>query len=280
MQYSMLRLFLTKRDFGPVIETTGDFIDQSRKEYLIECFSEKIEFTGRSDAKYVYAYVGTEGDVILGRIGRKRTGTETLGPETAFSEEATESWHAANILVDVSGESEGQKVAFEEAAGVGTPLPVLNGLIAHINEFNFRAKWYIDANTMTDSTEFWATVEENRGRISSLTMTFIAPNIFKSSDETSKALKELHGENGAQSTTIKIENRDKNLDPDSDRIRDHVEYIRKGGGSFQMRSGKKMLYNSNKMPRRVVIEEEELRFDISTENQNIWSKLKGKIFKK
>lgn len=277
MQYSMLRFFLSQREVGPIIEAAQDYEDLSRQDYLKQCFSKQIRFSNNRGAQFVYAYVGTVDSIILGRVGRLKAEYETKGPETAFTEELSESWYAANILIDTSGENDGQKIAFEQVHNVGAGLSILKQLVNQLNE-NFRAKWFIDVNNITKSAEFWSVVKENEGRMTALSMTFVAPNIFKSADETSKVLKELKNENSAQKTTIKISNQDSKLNPDSDRIRDNIEYLRKGGGSYRLKSGKEDLYNSDEMPATKSVDEPDAAFDINAQNKSLWGKLINILF--
>lgn len=272
MQYAMLRLFLTTREIGRLLEEAKDYIDQPRADYLESCLSEKIEFSS-TRSQYVYAFVGIEGSVILARVGRLKSSRDTKGPETGFAEELTTGWHAANVLIDISGGNDGQKVAFQNVPEVGNPLTIVQNLTNAINQKNIRAQWHIDVNTITDENEFWAIVQKNQGNITTLTMTFLAPNMFRSREETSRNLKELHKENGVQETQVRLTNRDRQLNPDSERIRENIDYVKKGGGSYLMKSGQKTLYNSEASPVHETIEEEELKFVIQESNVPLWKKL-------
>ena len=95
-----------------------------------------------------------------------------------------------------------------------------------------------------DTRDFWAIVKEYQNRLTSLEFQFLTPNLWGSSTETEKALKEFQDENGAQAVDVGLSNKDGNLNPDTERVRESIEYVGKGGGSIKAKAGVKVIYNS------------------------------------
>jgi len=90
----------------------------------------------------------------------------------------------------------------------------------------------------------------------------------------------LQTENAVQETQVRLVNREKQLNPDSERIRENIEYVKKGGGSYLMKSGQKTLYNSQERPVQESIEDHELIFVIQESNSSLWEKLIKRLFRK
>lgn len=243
MQYHMMRLFLTSREVPPIIEALKRELT-SRKQYLINLFGTEKKFLHRGKP-YVYTYFHTvENRFIAGVIGRERSVTVHASPEEKYHPVEVPDWETVNIIIDISGEADGQKVAMQERNNIGSPLHILRSLTDHINDNNIDSDWLIAVNSITRENEFWQTVEQYKGRISEMDMTFITPNIWNGSTETEGALRELHDINKAQSVEIRLKNPDKNLQPDSTRIRESVDYITRGGGSIQLKTDGKTVYSS------------------------------------
>jgi len=277
MQYSMLRLFLTEREILPILIASGDAPTHSRSEYLEEVFSQAISFVGRN-IRYQYAYVGRLENIFLGRIGRQKTEKIVEGPEMKFAENRGDFWHAANILIDISDNPDGQKIAFQEEINIGKPLTVAEYLVQKINDTFIESRWQIAVNAITEARDFWKIVDKNKGHITELDITFVAPNIFGGHDKTTEALKKLSKENKMQETTVKLSNSDGELNPDSQDIRDSIEYISKGGGSAKLKTGKETVYSSEENAVSETVEED-LRVPLEEESKPFWPALIRRLFK-
>lgn len=278
MQYVMLRLFLTERDIGPLLAPMGDVPTESRQEYLLRVFGQDFSFSGHG-ISYHYAYIGSIDSYVLGRIGRQRLEQEAKGPETGLEETYERRWHAANILIDTSGHTDGQKIAFQNLGEVGNPTAIADRLIEGINAREQRSKWHIYVNPLTETQEFWGVVEEFKGNITELNLTFVAPNILGGTDKTRDALRKLRDTTHMEETSVRLKNRDGALNPDTDDVREELDYISEGGGRVDMKSRQRTIYTSEERVKTEDLSDEET-FAVSEENKKKWPKLLQRLFKR
>lgn len=241
MRYFILRLFLTKRDIPPILEAANYVPEQPRQEYLETVFERNINFIG-SGVKFTYVYLGREGNIIFGKIGRKITEVVNRGPETKFAETKQMIHQASNVLIDISSEETGQKIALQYKNQVGKPLNIAKYLVDHINLVEQDVRWNISVNAVTETQKFWDVVNEYKSYITELDVVLIAPNILNGADKVQEDLRRIYKENGVQETTVKMVNREGKLNPDSKNIRETIDYVGQGGGSAKLKSGKKTIY--------------------------------------
>ncbi len=91
-----------------------------------------------------------------------------------------------------------------------------------------------------------------------LDLTFVTPNIWRGQSETEKALRALQQENNAQEVEVRLRNDDKKLNPDSENIRESINYIAKGGGAVVLREdGQKKLYDSDSNATVTAVDDDE-----------------------
>lgn len=273
MQYQYFRLFLTERDQRQIFEHPID-----RHQYLIEALGvERIDFEGRG-AKYSYVHIGTFDDVVISRIGREKTEIKNDGPETGFEETAKDEWHAVNVFIDTSGSPDGQKMVVGLSPQVGAPKAITQYFIERLNEINPGSKWRIIVNPIIDQHDFWDVAKKYKGRLTRLDLRFVSPNIFGGKDATAKALRKLHDENSVQTTEVRLSNNDGALNPDSNTVRESLEYIEKGGGKVRLRAGNKTIYDSKDSPQRKDIPTEE-DLPVRKDEQSTWKGFIKALFK-
>lgn len=279
MRYWFYRISLTKREVGRIIEESGDFEPESKQQFLMNALRENREFAGKGFS-YHYAFVDRVDEFIFGRIGRQRIENAADGPESGFEEKRERVWHAANIVIDTSGSADGQKVAMEKNSDVGSPTAIIKNLIHQINQDAIRSAWTAHVNPITESTEFWQAVEENRGKITELELKFIAPNILGGTDKTRQALRKLRDEANMEETQFKLKNRDGNLEPDTPEVREELDYIAEGGGEVKLKSGKSILYSSGDQDPTSVDIDENLDKAIKSEEKSFLKTLADFLFRR
>jgi hypothetical protein len=231
MRYSMLQLLLASRDAGTLLSQIPP--RQTRQQYIQRTFGSEITFQ-HYQATYVYRPFKTpNSDFLVGVVARERPVTIGGPPEEQFIHKEIVSWETANVFIDTSADGEGQKVAMQNV--VGQPLAIFKSLVDHINSSNQNADWLIEVNAITSKEQFWSIAEQYRGHIKEVDFDFAVPNIWGATTETEKALREFKEKNNAQSVEVKIKNKDGKLNPDSERVREAVEYAAKGGGVSRIR---------------------------------------------
>jgi hypothetical protein len=240
----MMRLFLTNRHEG-LFE--GLPPGETREAYLRRVFGQEIIF---KHWKKTFVYTHFEAglpDYVTGVIGKEHRVTVGDSPSEFYRRKDIPDWQTANLFIDPSGEMDGQKVAMQEVRVVGSSLNVFRSLVDHINSHGRNADWTISVNVISQEAEFWSAVKAYSGRIGELDLTFVAPNIWKGKSETEEALKKLHSQNNAEEVEVRLKNSEKALNPDSEAIRESVEYIAKGGGSVVLKEdGRTTLYSSER----------------------------------
>jgi hypothetical protein len=229
MRYTMLQLFLARRDEGTMFSQLEP--RQSREQYIQAAFGTEVRFE-HWKRPYVYKPFPSHDQArVVGVIAKEHTVTVAGPPEEGFAHKDVQDWETANVVIDASSDS--QKVAMQPS--VGQPLHIFRSFVDHVNIKNSNAEWAIAVNPITEKEEFWGVAERFKGHIAEVDLSFAVPNIWGGESETEKALKELKTENNAQEVEVKIKNKDGKLNPDSERVRKSVEYIAKGGGTASLR---------------------------------------------
>lgn len=280
MRYHYLRLFLLETERPPLLEATGSLPPATtRHEYLNNVFSRRIDFEHRN-SMLVYVPIGQEtldgGTILLGRIGRAVASIENAPPEAAFEETTHTSWRAANVLVDTRDHPDGQKIAFQYHANVGKPFPIAASLTNHINQVNPDSGWLVEVNLITEKESFWDAVKEHKGAITAAEFTFVTPNILGIRSKLNEDLKNARAQHNATTVSETLENPDGNLNLSGEDISDSIDYISEGGGRAKLKSGKKVIYNSEQQEKLTEVEADE---PLTKENTSTWKKITDRLFR-
>ena len=270
LQYHYLRLSLS---VPPLLELKGAMLSMpSRQEYLVEVFSNRIEFQYLKK-RSVYVPIGQVGLVMLGRVGRSVLSPTTSPPEADFVETSDPHWRAANVLINTGGHPDGQKIAFQPK--VGKPLSITTELIKQVNEARHDA-WFIEVNPVTDETSFWDAVSQHPEEITEARFTFSTPNVLGMDSDLNDELKRKRDKHRASSVTETLYNPEGGLIiPKDKQVEDVMAYISKGGGKARLKAGPKVLFNSVKQTKYAVVEGDE---PLTKEERSAWLKLINKLF--
>jgi len=227
---------------------------------------------------FFYACTGRVDKYILGRIGRLKREAVASDPDSGFAEIYQDVWHAANFIMDITHHPDGQKVALEHVRNVGVPLAMAKSLVNKINDdMSDFSGWDISVNPLSDSKEFWNVVHDNKGDISELELTFVAPNLFGGHDETTKLLADWRKKLNIKSATLTFNNNERKLNVDSEEIKQGIDYITKGGGKTVMKSGSDKIYDSEKKQKTIDVEKD-LNIPVISTNGKKWPDLIKKLF--
>ena len=240
MQYWILQAFLTSREKPPIIEFSSP-PRISKQDYLRQTFGKEISFEYRK-RRYLYRFYSEDEGVMAAVIGRPHTAT--LTPREGFQSVDMTDWETANVLIDTSGDADGQKIAMQRTAHVRNPLEVFRALADFINHRNADTDWTIAVNAVSEKNEFWSAVRRYSGTLTELELVYIPPNVWGGQDETAKALKKLHSQTNNDEVDVRIRNADGKLDLGGDIIKESVEYVTGGGGRAALRVGKKKVFDT------------------------------------
>lgn len=258
MQFELFHLSLVpKANLFSAKEATGDI--PSRESWIKTSFSKKIEFPHRREVYHfipVDQKIGGSESLLIGRIGRKVSYDENTPPEQGLEDLRRDGWKACSIIIDPRKHEDGQKIAMQVRTGLGAPSSVLRSLMIFLSENVFDSPYIFEIRPLTDASGFWDFVTENEGQITSITLEFIAPNMFGIGDDMDREWESLRANEKAVRATTKIEN-EHGLNPRTPRVRKAVEYASKGGGSVSARTRTGKRYNSRRKSKKVIIPEKD-----------------------
>jgi len=275
MRYWMMQLSLVRRDEGTLFFPLDP--RQSRQEYIQSVFNRETRFE-YWNAPYVFKPFPTpDNTILIGVIGRQHVVSVAGGPEEGFIQKDIQDWETANVLIDSGPVA--QTVAMQHRTQTN-PLNIFHALVEHINSHTENSIWSIAVNSITRQEQFWEVAERYRDHLKELDLSFQVPNIWGGSTETEDALKKFRDENNAQEVDFKIKKRDGKLQPDSERIRQSVDYIAKGGGEVQLRDDHDAVVYSSATEESVVTTPIDPDFPIQEADQGMIRSLIQRIFGK
>ncbi|WP_164155996.1 hypothetical protein [Sandarakinorhabdus rubra] len=280
MRYQYLRLFLVSQDRPGLLEALGELPPElSRQAYLEQVFGQRIDFTHRKTG-FVYVSVGAtpleDGSIVVGRIGRSFVEIVNGPPEAGFQEAEINGWRASNILLDTRQHEDGQKIAMQDRGDVGSPLPVLQSLVAHINAMNPDSGWRIEISVVSNPADFWEAVRRHKNEITAAAFEFVTPNILRLRSSLNESLKGAREDNNAHRVDVVLRNENGLLKLEEPNIVDAIDYVSKGGGTAKLKKGKKIIYDSEQEVLAVDLDEDEV---MSTDRPSLWAKFGAILFK-
>jgi len=195
-----------------------------------------IKFECRNN-EHAIVKIWQEGNYAIFRLGKKEIVDINLPPEKAFKIQEIQNWPHILLFVNFDGDSNtGQKLAVQYKAELFPhPYVQLDSLTERLNEDLAMEGYLMSTNAITTKVKFWEIVEENENNIKKLVLSFNSPNLFNLDGELNTALKEIQKEYSATKSSIVLENPEGKLSiPHSELIKQGVQYITNGGGSYRL----------------------------------------------
>lgn len=252
-QFELFHLSLLPRVQHDWIDVAPEKI--TRENWLRKVFGEEQPFSNYgADFHYVYTQPDAEGMPIIGRVGRHVVREENRPPSEGLEDFSHDTWLAALLVLDPTHHEDGQKLAIQNVNNVGAPKSLVKNLIAAINARYPSGPYSIEVAQIIEERSFWQYVEENKGNITSMTLDFIAPNMFGSEDEFSNEMTAFKESEKAQKVKLTVANGD-GIEPDTPRMRRAVQYATKGGGRIRARAKGKKSYNSDDSVKRSFLDD-------------------------
>lgn len=248
-RFDLFRFSLLPREQGDIL----NYPDPTREAYLRQIFSVPNQFTHYGT---IFHYVPSEASgEIVGRIGRSVIMEENLPPDVGLEDSQHETWKASVIVIDPTEHSDGQKVALEFDPQVGKTDSIMTSLVNAINEQNPVAAYHLEVAPISEASTFWQFANENKGSITVLSFTFVAPNMFGGIDNITEEMRQFRDEEKAQQVKISLKS-DEGIETNTDKIRNAVEYTTRGGGEIVARAKGGRSYNSKQKTRHVIMNED------------------------
>jgi hypothetical protein len=226
---------------------------QTREQYLRKVFGVSHEFTHYGQP-FAFVPVETETtEVVAGRIGRAVTREERLPPDQGLAPSRHVAWSASDLFLDPRHHDDGQKLFISRDDDVGTPFAVLRSFAKYLNRD--APPYTIDVEPIFSPESFWEFAEEHKGEITSLTFDFTTPNMFGANDEIDAELREFRKREKAEKITVRMKS-SAGLNTDTKKVKQSVNYARKGQGTVKARAKNGARYNSAERTESVSIPEE------------------------
>lgn len=242
-KFELFRLSLVgrpQRDF--IADGLGK--DVSKEAYIRQVFSTKHVVQHRGiDLHYVpFDEKIIDPKFLGGRVGRPFSNIEHTPPELGLHEALHQGWKALTILVDPAHHDDGQKVAVEVNKAVGSSYAIINSLIERINSYS-NSIYIVNCHPIIDASTFWSFANENKGQITSLSFDFAVPNMFGGHDSIQEELRKFRDIEKAQDVSVKLKSAD-GINTDTDKIKEAVNYVEKGGGDIVAKTKSRQTYDS------------------------------------
>lgn len=251
-RFELFRLSLVERRPGDMFEDPN----MSREVYLRAAFGSDWDFEHYGNTFYFRPVASSldAKDLLIGRLGRQYSMTESLSPDHDLEFVQHEGWKAALLLVDPTHHADGQKVAMNYDKDVGMPFALATSLVRMINEQNAAAKYQIIIEKIFDAESFWHFAEVNKGDVTFLAFDLATPNMFEGREALESDLRDLRDKEHAQEISLQLKSED-GLETDTTRVREAVHYAERGAGSVRARTRTKKTYNSKKKAKAVKLDD-------------------------
>jgi hypothetical protein len=272
MKFQLFRYLLSPAQSGLY---SSKELGLSREGVMKKILEENVDFQNLA-REFSYRHVKTvNNQYIIGYMGRKALVEHELKVSNSFIRKKEEEWPYRTIIIDTAPDS--QIVAFQEFKKneFNSPNLVLGEYSKKLNESLPDYGWHIEFEAITSEEAFWTFVQKHEGQIVSLHFSLNVPNLFGTDDELNRELEQAKREFLAQKVETEIKNFEGDLKiPENRFVRESVELVKKGGGSYKIKLKNKTTYKSQSDVRTINIKEAE----IATENEEVLLAIINEIF--
>lgn len=239
--FQLYRLSLIERVQPDLYDQNNEA--STREECIRHIFNNSFEFEHRGNEFY-YVPKNVD-DLIIGKVGREKTFDESSSPSDGLSEMERTTWLASVLVADPGNNPDGQKLAMQWLDLVGKPSSILKSMVQAINSAHPHIKFSFEIDEIIEVADFWSFVSENRGRVTQITFDVPVPNMFGSSDNWDQDIRDARDKEKAKRVKVSYKNDDGELDADTDRIREAVDYTDRCSGNITARAKGKATFNSS-----------------------------------
>lgn len=260
MKLALIRLSLFAKEQRDAFEigTSGGF--SSREDVLREAFGQPFDFSHRRRQFWYepFEHEGLPAHCIAGFVGRPKKLRDNRPPSEGLLPTEHDIWKAALLIIDPRHHPDGQKVAFQDTADVGIPLPVIRSMTGKLNSFGTPSgplPYVIEPGAISEERDFWAFVSAHPGEIVTATFDFYAPNMFGIHDDYDQELRALRDQENAEKVTVALSSSD-GLNLDTPRVRHAAQQVARGTGRVHAKLRDGDAFNSDAAGKHVIIPEE------------------------
>lgn len=147
------------------------------------------------------------------------------------------------MVIDPTEHPDGQKIAFEQRADIGRPLPVLKSLAKGMRVGDDPPPFDVQVHPVVEPSSFWRFAEQHDFQITSITFDMAPPNMFGGKEaykEDLRALRDINNVNRVRTTLTS----DTVVDVRKENLRQIVDYTELGTGDIVARTASNARYSS------------------------------------
>jgi hypothetical protein len=256
----------------PNFETVRDI---TRELWLRKVLSEPFEFPYFAGETLHWVPQQNAMDLLVGVIEKPRERIVHLPPDQGGAETVRQEWQGAYVIIDPTHHEDGQKMSVENDI-VGAPQSLVRYLMKYINGLNERP-YETEARPIFDENNYLEFLEENGSLLNYVKFHFVVPNMWNTSGNLDKELKETGNDTGTEEVDMTFKSR-RGLRGDAKRVIDGVEYASRGAGYVRARSVTGKSFNSNLHPVQTKVETSESDAENGSDNwiSQFWKKILGR----
>lgn len=238
----LYRISLSEKPVGPLLEGIDDTKIPDRESELRRVFSSRFEYSPRRDIIMTHFPIQEDSGFFSGVLARWHRDVRPGDETNPFVEREANYWTRAAYFLNVNDDEQVLGVELNRNVA-SSQRSMVAGLMEGINSQFGNNNYKFDAFSVNHEEDFWTAVRNHPAPITNLRFDFVAPNGPNTTEETRKAMKELHKETNSSHIAQEFRN-DEGIDLSSDAIESRQSYAATGGGDTIAKSGKKTVYNS------------------------------------
>lgn len=228
---------------------------QDRQVFFNEMLGVRRDFP-HYKRRVTYVPIVTDPDFIAGVFGKEIYEKKRVGPDEWFDVTEDVNWPLAYVFFENTSDSQIAVVQYNNR--VGSPRRILESLFKNYStESRFRA-FEPRVEYITSKDEFWATIKQYRGKITSINFTFLPPNALGAGEAVDRLVDAAYNEANSEETEVRLRNKDGKTRAEGELVETSVDRASRGGGEIKVKSGKKTVYSSSKHRRTQDVDDEEI----------------------
>ncbi len=253
MKIFLYRISLSEKPTGPLLEGIDKTELPPREHELRRAFSQRFDYSPRQNIFMTHFPLQEDKGFMSGVLARwhhdVRPGDET----NPFVEREANYWTRASYFLNVNDDEQVLGVEFNRDVS-SSHASLVAGLMEGVNNLVGKQYYKFDAFSVNQEEDFWTAVSNHPASITSLKFDFVAPNGPNTTEETRKAMKELHRETNSRHIAQEFKN-EEGIDLSSEAIKMRQQYAANGGGDTLAKSGNTTVYDSTSRVKIEIISE-------------------------
>lgn len=255
--FDYLRVSLSRPIAGGLLELYGVEPEpkKSRAEWFEDAFSERRDFFHRGK-QYSFLPRGDAEGFATGFFGRDNSGKGRAGPDDDFQEIQLENWDLAFFCINLASDSQ---IALMQYNGkVGSTRAIIIAFLESLLKHEDFRDWNPHVEFLTLESSFYDVAERYRGQITQLKFMFVPPNALQATEKINDLIKDAKEQVNAEILTHIYDDPKGKLDPRGEIIEGSVTIASRGGGSAEIKVGKRTVFSDRSSKRTEQVGKEDI----------------------